>query len=113
MSVEFEEERNFNENLRKMENRINTSKISNFLIKNGFAKNQLQANILMLLISTVCLALMFFILYSVIFKTNETNTSSDINDQNNKVMLQYIGQGYVGKSLMDKIAQDKQSGLIK
>jgi len=63
MSVEFNEENNFNSQLYAQSRRTSaagTSGLTAWIIKNGWAKDESQANAIMIGVTIVCFALAIF-----------------------------------------------------
>jgi len=111
MPVEFDQENSFNQNFNKNFAKSNVSKINLFLIKHKFAKDDKQANIILLGVSFVSIVLTAVILNVSVFgggflKKKTTN-------QNAKILKEYQAQGLKGKALFDRIQADKKAGILK
>ena len=104
VSVEFEHNNDFR---RSFAQERNSSGVSDFLIRNGLAKNDSQSNIILI---SVCI--LFVLVTSIVLYDTFKSSSSNINDTN-PIIKSYIDQGLKGKALFDKIRQDRASGLIK
>ncbi len=105
MSVEFEQNNDFR---RSFTQEQNSSGMSRFLIKNGLAKDTDQSNIILI---SVCI--LFIIVTSIILYNTFKSPSSNTNNPNTPIIKNYIDQGLKGKALIDRIKQDRASGLIK
>ena len=60
MTVQFEEENNFNRLYAEREQRSKSSGLTHWLIKKGFAKNESDANTLMIIIMIISFSLAIF-----------------------------------------------------
>jgi len=105
MSVEFEQNNDFK---RSSNYGQSSSGMSKFLIKNGLAKDTDQSNIILM---SVCI--LIFIVTSIVLYNTFKSSSSDTNNPNTPIIKNYMDQGLKGKALLDRIKQDRASGLIK
>jgi hypothetical protein len=61
MSVEFNEENDFNRSYDQSVNRIsNSDGLTAWIIKKGWAKNESQANTIMIIVAIICFAVAIF-----------------------------------------------------
>jgi hypothetical protein len=110
MSVEFEQENDFNRIYRAQQRRLRGFSMINFLIKVGLVKDEKQANIFLICTIVVVILLTIFIFYRFVFGGF---IIPKVNDFNTKIMQEYRDQGLTDKALFDKITEDRKSGLIK
>jgi hypothetical protein len=87
------------------------SKMGNFLVKNKIAKDARQANVILLGISVLFFALMFFVFSQYVFASPTPQTT--ISPQDAKIIKGYISQGLHGRDLTEKVKQAKALGIIK
>jgi len=109
MSVEFDQENNFNKNFERTISKSNGSKMNTYLIKKGYAKNEKQANLILLGISLLCILITIFVFYTFVLGNNKKPVSSP----NAKIIQEYRAQGLTGKALMDKMREDRKAGILK
>jgi hypothetical protein len=60
MSVQFEEENNFNESFKRRAASSGSGGITNWLLKNKFAKNEAGANKIMIVATIICFAVAIY-----------------------------------------------------
>ncbi|MFA6430075.1 MAG: hypothetical protein WC229_03590 [Candidatus Paceibacterota bacterium] len=111
MSVEFDQENSFDKKFERTIAKKKGSKMNAFLIKHYFAKNEKQANMILLGVSLVSLLLTAVILNVSVFGGSFFNKKT--LSPNAKIMQEYKDQGLSGKALMDKIREDKKTGISK
>lgn len=111
MSVEFDQENNFNKNFNRSFSNSNSSKMNAFLIKKGYAKNEKQANMILLGISLISIFITIVILNMTVFGGSFFNKKT--TNQNAKIIKEYQAQGLKGKALFDKLEEDRKAGIIK
>jgi len=111
MPVEFDQSNDFNKKFEKVLASKKDSKMNTFLIKHYIAKDEKQANIILLGISAIFLVLTFFVFYTFVFGNGFKSASN--SSQNAKVIEEYRKQGLKGKALLDKMQADRKAGIIK
>jgi hypothetical protein len=109
MSIEFEQENNFNQAFNRTISKNSGSKMNSFLIKHYIAKNEQQANMILLGISVLCIITTAIIMNVFIFG----NRAKPVNNPNAAKIEEYRKQGLTGKALFDKIQEDRKAGIIK
>ena len=118
MPVEFDQENSFDKKFERTIAKNKGSKMNAFLIKHYFAKNERQANMILLGVSFVSILLTVIILNVVVFgggvsgKKIINNQPRPVNP-NFKIIEGYKAQGLTGKALSDKIKEAKASGVLK
>jgi hypothetical protein len=106
MPVVFDQENSFNKTFNRTFAKSNSSKMSAYLIKKGFAKNEKQANIVLLGISAISIIITIVVLNTTVFGGSlfgKKTTSSNI-----KAVKEYQAQGLKGRALIDKIIETKK-----
>ena len=106
MSVEFEQNNEFKGSLVQEQS---FSGMSNFLIKKGLAKDTSQSNIILISVIVIFVIITFIVIHNTLTGPTPANTSSI----NPSIIKGYINQGLRGKDLIDRLNQDRASGLIK
>ena len=66
MSVQFEEEQNFNNSYNKSVSKSSSGGLTSWIIKNGWAKDEKGANAMMIIIMLLCFALAIFLIYQTL-----------------------------------------------
>jgi hypothetical protein len=67
MSVQFDQENSFNKTFDRTFAKSNSSKMSTYLIKKGYAKNEKQANVILLGISAISILITIVVLNTTVF----------------------------------------------
>lgn len=111
-SIEFNQDSDPNKIFVRIQNDESNSAMIGFLIRNGYAKNIEQANIILLFISISSFVLMGAVLYFFVFGAPLPSFSSGSNN-NAKIIKEYRDQGLKGPELMKKIREARNTGLIK
>ncbi len=105
MPVEFDQENNFNKTFNRTFAKNNGSKMSAYLIKKGYVKNEKQANLILLGMSAVFICITIVVLNTTVFGGGLSKKSSN---SDTKVIKEYQAQGLKGKVLIDKIRETKK-----
>lgn len=111
MSVEFDQENSFDKKFERTIANKKGSQMNAFLIKHYFAKNEKQANVILLSVSLIAIILTVVILNVSVFGGSLFNKKT--LNQNAKIIQEYKKQGLTGKALMDKIRIDTEAGILK
>ncbi|MFA6430541.1 MAG: hypothetical protein WC229_01460 [Candidatus Paceibacterota bacterium] len=111
MSIEFDQENSFNKTFSKAYSKSGDSKIVAYLIKKRFAKNEKQANMILLGIAVLCILLTLSII-----KTTVYPASAPVSQRTREIsqtMSEYRKAGLPLSEIRKRIAEDIQSGKIK
>lgn len=108
--MEFNQDKGF----QRLSKDAGNSSFNRFLIKKGFAKDDNQANIILLSISAISLITASVIFYVFVLGGSLPNFGAKKTQNDNaKIIQEYRDQGLKGPELMKKIQEARQAGLIK
>lgn len=105
MSVEFDQENSFNKTFNRTFEKNSGSKMSTYLIKKGYAKNEKQANMILLGISALSICITVIVLNMTVWGGSLFKKSST---QNTEALKEYQAQGLKGRALIEKIRETKK-----
>ena len=109
-SVEFNQDKDF----QRLTKDATNSSFVRFLIKKGFAKDEKQANIILISISVISLITTAVVVYTFVLGGTLPNFGAKkIQNDNAKVIQEFRDQGLKGAELMKKIQEARQAGIIK
>lgn len=111
MPVEFDQENSFNKTFNRTFAKSNSSKMSAYLIKKGYAKNEKRANMILLSVSFIFIIITVFVFKSAVFSSQKPLSDRDI--EISKAVEEYKKTGISSTDFRRKISEDIQSGKIK